>query len=450
MATNTYVALDKVTVGTATPSITFTNINQTYTDLVLVVNTGMATADVSSLHIRVGNGSVDTGTNYSSTDLLGDGTSATSGRTSSASFIRILGRGTTIPNTLTNNSLVSIMNYANTTTYKTLLIRGNVPSKNIQATAGLWRSTSAINTITISDYESGINLLAGSTFSLYGIAAEVGGTSTKATGGVVTSDATYYYHTFLTSGNFVPNQSITADYLVIGGGGSGGGGGGAGAYRTSLGGSALSLTATSYAVLVGAGGASQGTLGNNIGANGNDTIFSTITSNGGGHAGEIGTAGATGSGVGNGNASGGGAGTNPANSAGAGGTYGNAGGLSHTSYPSPPAYGSGGGGGAGAAGGRGSTAKGGDGGAGLNTNSTWATVTGTGVSGYYAGGGAGYAEPGYAQLAVGGAGGGGNATTAPNGTANTGSGAGSIGSLNPVAYAGGNGGSGIVIVRYAK
>jgi hypothetical protein len=32
MATNTMIALDKVTVGTATPTVTFTGINQGYTD----------------------------------------------------------------------------------------------------------------------------------------------------------------------------------------------------------------------------------------------------------------------------------------------------------------------------------------------------------------------------------------------------------------------------------
>lgn len=438
MATNTYVALDKVTVGSAVSSVSFTSIPSGYTDLQIVFS-GAITTGFDAIGLQF-NG--DTATNYSRVYLAGNGSAASSSLSSSQSVIQI-----GIMGTEQSNSIFQIMNYSNATTYKTAIARGNSSANATRAGVGTWRSTAAINRVDLITGSS--TFISGSTFSLYGIKAEVGGTSTKATGGVVTSDATYYYHTFLTSGNFVPNQSITADYLVIGGGGSGGGGGGAGAYRTSLGGSTLSLTATSYAVLVGAGGASGGVLGNTIGANGNDTIFSTITSNGGGHAGEIGTAGATGTGAGNGNASGGGAGTNPANGAGAGGTYGNAGGLSHTSYPSPPAYGSGGGGGAGAAGGRGSTAKGGDGGAGLNTNSTWATVTGTGVSGYYAGGGAGYAEPGYAQLAVGGAGGGGNATTAPNGIANTGSGAGSLGSLNPVAYSGGNGGSGIVIIRYA-
>ena len=45
MATNTYVALDKVTVGIATPSITFTGISQAYTDLVIVTNFALSAND---------------------------------------------------------------------------------------------------------------------------------------------------------------------------------------------------------------------------------------------------------------------------------------------------------------------------------------------------------------------------------------------------------------------
>jgi hypothetical protein len=443
MATNTYVALDKVTVSSAVSSITFSSINSGYTDLVIVCNgTGGTSSNDASILIQL-NG--DSASNYSTTYLLGDGTSPASGRIGPSSAIYSM----RINGTTNSTGIAHIQNYSNSTTYKTILSRGNSPQYAI-ALVGLWRSTAAITSITLKDQNAG-NFQSGFTASLYGIKAEVGGITPKATGGVVTSDATYYYHTFLTSGNFVPNQSLTADYLVIGGGGSGGGGGGAGAYRTSLPSSPLSLTATSYAVLVGGGAAPSGILGNGWGANGNDTIFSSITSNGGGHAGEIGTQTSPNkNGVANGNASGGGCGTGQNATGGAAGTYGNKGGDGSATYPYPPAYGSGGGGGAGSAGGNGTSSKGGDGGAGLNTNSAWATVTGTGVSGYYAGGGAGYAEPGYAQLASAGSGGGGNATTAPDGTANTGSGGGAIGSLNPVAYRGGAGGSGIVIVRYAK
>lgn len=436
MATNTYVALDKITVGSNTPSVSFTSIPSTYTDLVLVVNAGMATADVSSLHIRVGNGSVDTGSNYSSTDLMGDGTSATSGRTSNETFIRILGRGTTLPNTITNNSIVSIMNYANTSTYKTLLVRGNVPSKKLQATAGLWRSTAAINTITISDYESSTNILAGSTFSLYGIKAEpVSTPSAKATGGTISySIDGYTYHTFTSTGNFVPSTSLTCDVLAIAGGGSGtGGGGGAGGVVYHAGRTISSSTTAT----IGGGGTTGGP--------GTNTTFDTITCNGGGAGGYNGTYGSTGgSGGGNDWSRTATVAATQGNSGGGIG-YGNAGGGG--SGVAGSGYAAGGGGGAGTAGVNGAANKGGNGGNGLNTWASWAGVTGTGVGGYYAGGGgAGVSSTPSGTGGLGGGGRGGSTDgsyTGEAGVANTGSGSGGQGT----SYY--NGGSGIVIIRYA-
>jgi hypothetical protein len=66
-------------------------------------------------------------------------------------------------------AIVNIINYSNTTTYKTLLGRGNTSASRIQATVGLWRSTSAINRIDLNI--QGDNFAVGSTFTLYGIAA---------------------------------------------------------------------------------------------------------------------------------------------------------------------------------------------------------------------------------------------------------------------------------------
>jgi hypothetical protein len=62
------------------PSITFTGISQAYTDLVIVGNWGQS-VDGENCLFRVGNGSVDTASNYSATALAGDGTTASSGRT---------------------------------------------------------------------------------------------------------------------------------------------------------------------------------------------------------------------------------------------------------------------------------------------------------------------------------------------------------------------------------
>jgi hypothetical protein len=66
----------------------------------------------------------------------------------------------------------------------------------------------------------------------------------KASGGTITTDGTYWYHTFTTSGTFVPYENLTADCLVIAGGGAGaatdgndtqgGGGGGAGGLRSTV------------------------------------------------------------------------------------------------------------------------------------------------------------------------------------------------------------------------
>ena len=447
MATNTYVALDKVTVGTATPSITFTGISQAYTDLVIVGNWGQS-VDGENCLFRVGNGSVDTASNYSATALAGDGTTASSGRLTSATVARvnyINAAGTA----LTSNFQLNLMNYANTTTYKTFLSRSNTLSGTYpgpEADVSLWRSTDAIDIVTLS-LTGSANFAVGSTFSLYGIAAEGQG---YATGGYVTSDSQYYYHTFAASGTFTPTQSISADVLVVAGGGAGGysngsssGGGGAGGLRGL---SSQSFTATGYTVTVGAGGTS--TSSPTYGGKGNTSSLIggalSISGTGGGGGGGISDNGQQGGS--------GGGGSNNNNTAGTGNqggfspVEGFAGGAGAASF-----FSSGGGGGASAVGNPGpASGTGNTGGAGSSAYSTWASATSTGSGGSYAGGGGG---GGGSVNAAGGAGGGGTGgintgtATGTAGTINTGSGG---GGSQGTPLAGGAGGSGIVIVRYAK
>jgi hypothetical protein len=111
----------------------------------------------------------DTGTNYSSTFLRGDGSSASSGRTTSQSFINwannMYGSGASVWAT----QIFQFMNYSNTTTNKTAISRASNAANQLGATVGLWRSTAAINQISL--YTAGNNFLTGSTFNLYGIAA---------------------------------------------------------------------------------------------------------------------------------------------------------------------------------------------------------------------------------------------------------------------------------------
>ena len=289
-----------------------------------------------------------------------------------------------------------------------------------------------------------------------------------ATGGNVVICGNCKIHTFTGPGTFaVSNISTTAanntvSYLVIGGGAGAGnnpggysGGGGAGGFRevespttpytsSPLDGypsapNRVTVTLSSFPITVGAGG-----TGNN---NGSNSIFSTITSAGGGKGavndasvpGACSPAKAGGSGGGGNFAcTGAGAGNTPPTTP----SQGNPGG---TGLNTPPAFGSGGGGGAACAGQNGSSSKGGNGGAGIATEITGSSVT-------RAGGGGGFAVNSGINGGTGGAGGGGDGYgpagppgtgPASQGTANTGSGAG--GAAPNVEN---SGGSGIVVIRY--
>jgi len=159
---STYEKIATTTLGSATASYTFSSISGSYTDLVLVL---VGSNSNGAYLIQVGNGSVDTGTNYSRTFMYGDGSVAGSNKSTSASSI-VATSGTLS----LQPSIMNFMNYSNTTTYKTLLTRGNDSAYSTAAIVGLWRSTSAINTIKIAGF-GGVNLDTGSTFTLYGIKA---------------------------------------------------------------------------------------------------------------------------------------------------------------------------------------------------------------------------------------------------------------------------------------
>lgn len=165
----TYEPISTTTLGSAN-TITFSSIPATYTDLVLVIVGGLSRASTTdNLLVRL-NG--DTGLNYSDTYLLGNGTTASSGRDSSQDNLFYAGirmDGTTYG--LTSNVIINFLNYSNTTTYKTALARGNSASAwGAEATVGLWRSTAAINSIYLAGQTSA-NFQAGTQATLYGIKA---------------------------------------------------------------------------------------------------------------------------------------------------------------------------------------------------------------------------------------------------------------------------------------
>ena len=163
----TYFPIATTTLTGAQANVDFNSISGDYTDLVLISD--FTTASNTSITIRVGNGSLDTGSNYSYT-VIQAAASAQSGRDSNASSGFITGHYSQIVASNRVQAVTYIQNYSNTTTYKTWVNRGNVPAQWVDTSTCLWRSTSAINVIRLFN-NTGANFATGSTFTLYGIAA---------------------------------------------------------------------------------------------------------------------------------------------------------------------------------------------------------------------------------------------------------------------------------------
>ena len=166
-AGSTYTPIATYTLPSNASSYTFTSIPQTYTDLILVANGG--TVVDSNLDLRVGNGSIDTGSNYSQTLIGGNGSSALSSRASNQTKWQPSNEDAYWTNGIKGVLTIHFMNYSNTSTYKTIISRSSTASLGLNAYVGLWRSTSAINQIYFAGASQ--NLLAGTTLTLYGIQA---------------------------------------------------------------------------------------------------------------------------------------------------------------------------------------------------------------------------------------------------------------------------------------
>ena len=164
-AGGTYVSIASQTLGSNTVSVTFSSIAGTYTDLMLIVSNLTTTVAGMSIYMEF---NADSSAVYSETWLNGDGTSATSVRRTADTkgFLGgyITGTSTTNP----AMAIGQIMNYANTTTFKTALARYSLASAETNTLVNLWRSTAAINAIRVF---TGGTMATGSTFSLYGITA---------------------------------------------------------------------------------------------------------------------------------------------------------------------------------------------------------------------------------------------------------------------------------------
>lgn len=164
----TYEPISTQTLGSAASSITFSSIPGSYTDLRLVIVVRGATDDAYPV-MRFNS---DSGTNYSYTVIDGTGSSAVSYRAANRTNI---GFCNNVVGSTTNPMLgtADIFSYAGSTN-KTVLTTGSGDQNglgDVERAVQLWRSTSAITSITVLYTGIGTNFAAGSTFTLYGIKA---------------------------------------------------------------------------------------------------------------------------------------------------------------------------------------------------------------------------------------------------------------------------------------
>jgi hypothetical protein len=364
-----------------------------------------------------------------------------------------------LPSTPAAGDIVAIADYANTSATNNITVGRNGSLIDGSAIDAKIKINGQVYTLVYVDATEGWKTV-GQTFNQITTAEFV-----AATGGTILTCGDFKTHVFTGPGTFQvtsagnPAGSTTVEYLTVaGGGGAGsglGGGGGAGGYRqnypspTTAG---LPVSVTGYPITVGSGGAS-GIPDGGSGNPGTDSVFSTITSAGGGGSVSRSPLGGP---------------VGPGGSGGGGGGIGGTGGTGNTPPVSPPqgnnggngtpgtTRAGGGGGGAGAVGGNASSGFYGTGGIGspIATAFFGPTSPSYGTPGpapgrYFAGGGgSGGDAGGPVPSGAGGAGGGGQGgPTSPGtaGTVNTGGGGGGGGGGGPN---GGAGGSGIVLIRY--
>lgn len=157
--TPTYILIASQTLGSSASSVTFSSIPATYRDLIIVVTCSDSSG--SSVRMRLNS---DTGSNYSYVAMMGNGTTPNS-ETSSGSSGTIASFAAT---SATLSTYITHLNdYSATDKHKSWLSRGSNSLRAVEAIAGRWANTAAVNTIQI----TATSFDAGSRFYLYGIAS---------------------------------------------------------------------------------------------------------------------------------------------------------------------------------------------------------------------------------------------------------------------------------------
>lgn len=160
-AGSTYTPIATTTLGSNQTSVSFSSLGS-YTDIIVVAN---VTGNDGAICMRF---NTDSSAIYSYTGLRGNGSAAASSRVTGANYIGSQSNLSVTAGTL-QTSIWNVQNYRNTATYKTVLARDGMVTHQLGATVGLWRSYSAITSISLSP-EFGSNVFyTGSVFTIYGI-----------------------------------------------------------------------------------------------------------------------------------------------------------------------------------------------------------------------------------------------------------------------------------------
>jgi hypothetical protein len=178
--TATYSLIQSQTLASASGTILFSSIPSTFTDLILVTNTKSTSGESSDdvRHDVIINGDSTSGL-YSTTYLWGTGVNTVSARDTARNQIDGVRQSGSSAGLGYAPFILNFMDYANTTTFKTILSRSsgmtnNTPTYNGPGNAvSLWRNTAAITSISVlaRGGATSVGFATGSTFKLYGIEA---------------------------------------------------------------------------------------------------------------------------------------------------------------------------------------------------------------------------------------------------------------------------------------
>lgn len=156
MPSNAWTPLANLTLASPQSSVSFSSISQNFKDLVLIVDGGAPSGQISDLFLGFNGttGSYSMVRAYGTGSGVGSSTNGGSAGTIYATF---------------GNRIINIMDYSATDKHKTWITRDNNPANNVFMIVATWQSTAAVTSFSI--YGDSANFATGTTFALYGVSA---------------------------------------------------------------------------------------------------------------------------------------------------------------------------------------------------------------------------------------------------------------------------------------